>query len=79
MSGVGGFDRHGSISKGLKSGLMNYAGGQAARYWWSRFTRSFLLRRINPEVLKELKTIFSKPINLVQDIFSKTGLKKIFS
>ena len=32
MSGVGGFDRHGSISKGLKSGLMNYAGGQAARY-----------------------------------------------
>jgi hypothetical protein len=32
MSGLGGFDRHGSISQGLKSGLMNYAGGQAARY-----------------------------------------------
>ena len=32
MSGIGGFDRHGSIGKGLKSGLMNYAGGQAARY-----------------------------------------------
>jgi len=32
MSGVGGFDRHGSISKGLKSGLMNYGMGQAARY-----------------------------------------------
>jgi hypothetical protein len=32
MAGIGGFDRHGSISKGLKSGLMNYAGGQAARY-----------------------------------------------
>jgi hypothetical protein len=32
MSGLGGFDRHGSISKGLKSGLMNYALGQGARY-----------------------------------------------
>ena len=32
MSGIGGFDRHGSISKGLKSGLMNYGMGQAARY-----------------------------------------------
>jgi hypothetical protein len=31
MSGIGGFDRHGSIGKGLKSGLMNYAGGQLAR------------------------------------------------
>ena len=32
MSGIGGWDRHGSLGKGLKSGLMNYAGGQAARY-----------------------------------------------
>ena len=31
MSGVGGFDRHGSISKGLKSGLINYGMGQVAR------------------------------------------------
>jgi hypothetical protein len=31
MSGIGGFDQHGSISKGLKSGLINYAGGQLAR------------------------------------------------
>ena len=31
MSGIGGFDQHGSISKGLKSGLMNYAMGQVAR------------------------------------------------
>jgi hypothetical protein len=31
MSGLGGFDRHGSISKGLKSGLMTYGGGQLAR------------------------------------------------
>ena len=32
MSGIGGFDRHGSLSRGLKSGLMTYGGGQAARY-----------------------------------------------
>jgi len=31
MSGIGGFDRHGSIGKGLKSGLMNYGIGQVAR------------------------------------------------
>ena len=31
MSGIGGFDRHGSISRGLKSGLMNYGLGQVAR------------------------------------------------
>jgi hypothetical protein len=31
MSGIGGFDQHGSISKGLKSGLMNYGMGQLAR------------------------------------------------
>ena len=31
MAGVGGFDQHGSISKGLKSGLMTYGGGQLAR------------------------------------------------
>jgi hypothetical protein len=31
MAGIGGFDQHGSISKGLKSGLMTYGGGQLAR------------------------------------------------
>jgi hypothetical protein len=32
MAGLGGFDKHGSIGRGLKSGLMTYGGGQAARY-----------------------------------------------
>ena len=32
MAGIGGFDQHGSISKGLKSGLMTYGLGQAGRY-----------------------------------------------
>ena len=32
MSGIGGFDRHGSIGKGLKSGLMNYGMGNVARW-----------------------------------------------
>ena len=31
MAGLGGFDRHGSLSRGLKSGLMTYGGGQLAR------------------------------------------------
>ena len=30
-AGIGGFDKHGSISKGLKSGLMTYGLGQVAR------------------------------------------------
>ena len=32
MSGIGTFDQTGSISAGLKSGAMNYGGGQLARY-----------------------------------------------
>jgi hypothetical protein len=37
MSGIGGFDQTGRIGSSLKSGLMNYALGQAARgIWWSR-------------------------------------------
>jgi hypothetical protein len=32
MSGIGGFDQTGRIGSSLKSGLMNYALGQAARY-----------------------------------------------
>ena len=31
MAGIGGFDQHGSISKGLKSGLMTYGMGQLGR------------------------------------------------
>jgi hypothetical protein len=31
MAGFGGFDRHGSLGRGLKSGLMNYGMGQVAR------------------------------------------------
>ena len=32
MAGIGGFDQTGSIGKSLKSGLLTYGGGQAARY-----------------------------------------------
>jgi hypothetical protein len=32
MAGIGGFDQHGSLSRGLKSGLMTYGGGQLSRY-----------------------------------------------
>ena len=32
MAGIGGFDRHGSLGKGLRSGLMTYGLGNVARY-----------------------------------------------
>jgi len=32
MAGIGGFDQTGSLSQSLKSGLLTYGGGQAARY-----------------------------------------------
>ena len=32
MSGIGSFDQTGKIGSSLKSGLMNYGMGQAARY-----------------------------------------------
>jgi len=32
MSGIGGFDQHGSLSRGLKSGLMTYGMGNVARW-----------------------------------------------
>ena len=32
MAGLGGFDRHGSLGKGLRSGLMTYGLGNVARY-----------------------------------------------
>ena len=32
MAGLGSFDQSGSISKGVKSGLLNYGLGQGARY-----------------------------------------------
>ena len=73
MSGVGGFDRHGSISKGLKSGLMNYAGGQAARYLGGgadNLQKGFGLK-INPGG-EGIRQYFSSPYKPGSDIFSKT-------
>jgi len=71
MSGIGGFDRHGSISKGLKSGLMNYAGGQAARYLGG----AGLQTGINPMTGSGVQGagFFSSPMG------TNTGLGKMFS
>jgi len=57
MSGIGGFDRHGSISQGLKSGLMNYAGGQAARYMGGAELQQ------NPFKADGIKSAFKMPGN----------------
>ena len=78
MSGIGGFDRHGSIGKGLKSGLMNYAGGQAARYLGGAGLQGNPFSAQGGAFrggLEGLKGGFSSPYKSGQDIFSKTKEK----
>ena len=70
MSGVGGFDRHGSIGKGLKSGLMNYAGGQADRYAGGAGPQLGLKAQGTGS---GLGSYFSSPMG------TKTGLGRMFS
>jgi len=80
MSGIGGFDRTGSIGKSLKSGLMNYAGGQAARYigggrgnlQGNPFSAQGGAFRGG---LEGFKGGFSSPYKSGKDIFSKTKEK----
>ena len=61
MSGIGGFDRHGSISKGLKSGLMNYGMGQLARGIGGADLQKGFNLKINPNATG-LGQYFSSPI-----------------
>ena len=70
MAGIGGFDQHGSISKGLKSGLMNYGMGQAGRYLGGAdFQTGFDPRG----GMSGMKYGFSKPTGSggIKDLFNK--------
>ena len=75
MSGVGGFDRHGSISKGLKSGLMNYAGGQAARYLGGADLQKGLSLKMPGGTTSGIGQYYSKPTGsnprFFDDLFKK--------
>ena len=61
MSGIGGFDRHGSISKGLKSGLINYGVGQIARGVGGAGMQEGFNLKINPNATG-LGQYFSSPM-----------------
>ena len=69
MAGIGGFDQHGSLSRGLKSGLMTYGGGQAARYLGGAGFQDPSLSVFTPS---GFRGGFSSPIG------TETGLGKFF-
>ena len=69
MAGIGGFDQHGSISKGLKSGLMTYGMGQLGR----KVGGAEMQTGWNPMGgMENMKYGLSKPYVQGEDIFSKT-------
>jgi hypothetical protein len=69
MSGIGGFDQHGSISKGLKSGLMTYGMGQLGR----KVGGAEMQTGWKPwEGMDKMKYGLSKPYVPGEDVFSKT-------
>jgi len=73
MSGIGGFDQTGRIGSSLKSGLMNYGMGQAARFLGGgadNLQKGFGLK-INPGA-RGLGQYFSSPYVQGEDIFSTT-------
>ena len=61
MSGIGGFDRHGSIGKGLKSGLLNYGMGQGARYLGGADLQKGLSLKMPGGASSGIGQYFSKP------------------
>ena len=72
MAGIGGFDQHGSISKGLKSGLMNYGLGNVARMAGGA---GFQKGLTNPNATANagfMNKYLSSPYKPNEDIFSKT-------
>ena len=76
MSGIGGYDRTGSIGSSLKSGLMNYGMGQGARFLGGgadNLQKGFGLK-INPAG-EGIKQYFSSPYVKGEDIFSTTKEK----
>ena len=65
MAGIGGFDQHGSIGRGLKSGLLTYGGGQLARGiggGWDNLQKGFDPRTGMDKMGSGWKKYFSSPI-----------------
>ena len=65
MAGIGGFDQHGSIGRGLKSGLLTYGGGQLARGiggGWDNLQKGFDPRTGMNQMGSGWKKYFSSPI-----------------
>jgi len=75
MSGIGGWDRHGSLGKGLKSGLMTYGGGQLARVAGGAGPQWGISNTAAGPNATFMQKYLSSPYKPGQDIFSKTKEK----
>jgi hypothetical protein len=75
MSGIGGFDQHGSLSRGLKSGLMTYGGGQLSRVAGGAGPQWGLTNPSAGANASFMNKYLSSPYVKGQDIFSKTKEK----
>jgi hypothetical protein len=73
MSGIGTFDQTGSISAGLRSGAMNYGGGQLARYAGGAGFQGNPFGQGGAFTSGGFQGGFSSPLG------NQTGLGKIFS
>ena len=73
MAGIGGFDQTGSIGKSLKSGLLTYGGGQAARYLggagFQQGVNPFAGADFSGGIMSGIQSLGSSPIG------TTTGLK----
>ena len=77
MAGIGGFDQTGSISKSLKSGLLTYGGGQAARYLggagFQKGINPFAGADFSGGLMSGIRSLGSSPIG------TETGFGKMFA
>src|SRR5210317_90789 len=77
MAGIGGFDQTGSISKSLKSGLLTYGGGQAARYLggagFQKGINPFSGADFSGGLMSGIRSLGSSPIG------TETGFGKMFA
>jgi len=77
MSGIGSFDQTGSISSGLKRGLLTYGGGQAARYLggagFQEGYKPFAGADFSGGIMSGVKSLGTSPIG------TDTGIGKMFA
>jgi len=77
MAGIGGFDQTGSIGKSLRSGLLTYGGGQAARYLggagFQKGFNPFATADFSGGLMSGIQSLGSSPIG------TETGIGKMFA